>query len=86
MNKRLESVAIALRSKDISADGRELIIKDAVEYRQDAAVVLAISDSLLFAPENIAAAIVEAGYDPAEYLAQRSGYWSFARGDEDCMG
>jgi hypothetical protein len=67
-NQRLESVAKVLLSGAISEDVSGINQKTLAEYRKDAAAALVMSDSLLFAPENVAKAISKAGYEPDEHL------------------
>jgi hypothetical protein len=69
VNKRLDVAAQILQSLALS-EGKGAEVKTFAEYRQDAAPVLIASDKVLFSPENLTEAIVNAGYEPAEYLEQ----------------
>lgn len=68
MNKRLDIVAKTMLSLAISSDAHNKKTLD--ECRADAAVILASLDLFLFSPENVNTAIVDAGYEPAEYSEQ----------------
>lgn len=68
MNKRLETVAKTMLSLAISSDPYNRKTLD--ECRSEAAVILASADLVMLAPENVTNAIVDAGYEPAEYMEQ----------------
>lgn len=68
MNKRLETAAKTLFSLAISSDAYNRKTLD--ECRSEAAVVLVSTDRVMLSPENVTNAIVDAGYEPAEYMEQ----------------
>jgi hypothetical protein len=68
INKRVEIVAKAMLSLAISSDAYNRKTLD--ECRADAAVLLATSDMIMLSQENVTNAIVDAGYEPAEYMEQ----------------
>ena len=68
INKRVEIVAKAMLSLAISSDAYNRKTLD--ECRADAAVLLATSDTIMLSQENVTNAIINAGYEPAEYMEQ----------------
>lgn len=68
MNKRLETVAKTMLSLAISSDSYNRKTLD--ECRSDAAVLLVSADTVMLSPENVTNAIIDAGYEPAEYMEQ----------------
>jgi hypothetical protein len=72
MSKRVETLAKAMQNMDVNAReaGTPKSVKTLEQYKQDAAILLAEVDSVTFSPENVSRAIVDAGYESAEYLEQ----------------
>ena len=68
MNKRLETAARTLFSLSASSDAYKRRTLD--ECRADAAVVLVSIDHVMLSPDNVTNAIIDAGYEPAEYMEQ----------------
>jgi hypothetical protein len=72
MNKRVETLAKALQNLDLNSRklGTPESVKTLDQYRRDAAALLAEVDNVTLSPENVSLAIVDAGYEPAEYMEQ----------------
>lgn len=72
MNKRLQIVARAMLSLAHSskAENDTEQTKTLKECQSDAATLLATSDMIMLSPENVTRAIIDAGYEPAEYMEQ----------------
>ena len=72
MSNRVEILAKAMQNLDLNSrePGAPKSVKTLEQYKQEAAVLLAEVDNVTFSPENVSRAIVDAGYESAEYLEQ----------------